>query len=207
MAGTETTDGASFWVDSTDTHKADAGYYERAASALRQLVVPRLTSNARLLDFGCGNGEYTRLLATHCREAIGIDVSAPLIDEARSSTPAGENVRWAVDERPPVGETFDVVACMGVLVCVLADTQFRQLLEHLAQCVAPGGTMVLRETLSWGEPQLVEHADYVSLYRTPLDYLQPLANAGIQLVHDEHLVTWSSDAERSNHLWLLERPA
>ena len=206
MAETETANGAAYWEASTDTHKADAPYYEMVTTALQELVVPALRSTHSLLDFGCGNGEYTRLLAQHCGSTLGIDVSAPLIEAARADSPADDAVRWRVGTTPPSDERFDVVTCMGVLVCVLADSDFHTMVQRIASCVRPGGLLVLRETLSWIDPQLVEHDDYVAHYRTPLDYLRPLANAGVQLVHDEHLVTWSEDEQRSNHLWLLQRP-
>ena len=207
MAGIEaTTEGASFWEDSRDTHKANDGYYLQVASALEALVVPSLVRTDRLLDFGCGNGEYTEQLAAHCGSAVGIDVSTPLIEAARARTRPDTIVRYEVGETPPTDEHFDVVSCMGVLVCLLSDTEFVACIEALARCVRPGGTLLLRETLSWGDAQLVEQDDYVAHYRTPLDYLRPLATEGIELVHDEHLVTWSVDEQRSNHLWLLQRP-
>jgi 2-polyprenyl-3-methyl-5-hydroxy-6-metoxy-1,4-benzoquinol methylase len=145
------------------------------------------------------------LLASNCAATLAVDVSESLIATARSEDPCSDST-YVVGTSPPTSDQFDLVSCMGVLVCVLEDTQFQELVHGLARCVAPGGTLLLRETLSWGAPQTVELAEYTARYRTPLDYLQPLAQDGIQLVHDEHLVTWSETDARSNHLWVLERP-
>jgi cyclopropane fatty-acyl-phospholipid synthase-like methyltransferase len=37
----------------------------------------------RLLDAGCGTGEHTLLAAAHGAEAVGVDISAPAIENAR----------------------------------------------------------------------------------------------------------------------------
>ena len=46
-----------------------------------ELGLPR--AYGRALDFGCGAGRLTRALAEHFDEAVGIDISARMIEEAR----------------------------------------------------------------------------------------------------------------------------
>jgi len=211
LLGNNRTSGSSYWQSATDSHKANESYYSLVESTLDRLVVPLLSSDDDLFDFGCGNGEYTRRLARHTRTAVGMDISAPLIAAAIDaaddpSAAVSDRVRFEVGTTPPSNTKFDVVVCMGVLVCLLRDTDFVALLSALGDGVGPGGTLVLRETFSLGDAQVIELSDYVAHYRTPLDYLRPLAEAGLVLEHDEHLVTWSDTDQRSNHLWILRRP-
>lgn len=204
-AKTKAPAGAQYWTASLDTHKADTSYYALVTESLHRTVLPLLSGNSRVLDFGCGNGEYTELLSAASGPTLGIDVSEPLIDEARRMR-SSPGTSFAVAHRPPAAQSFDLVSCMGVLVCVLDDTDFESILTELAHAVRPNGHLVLRETFAWNDAQIVENDDYVAHYRTPLQYLTLLADCGIELLTDEHLVTWSEHQARSNHLWLLTRP-
>ncbi len=44
-------------------------------------------SGQRGLDIGCGNGRHTTLLADRCEQAVGVDVSRSLLDEATEAHP------------------------------------------------------------------------------------------------------------------------
>jgi 2-polyprenyl-3-methyl-5-hydroxy-6-metoxy-1,4-benzoquinol methylase len=198
--------GIKHWLHATDTHKADPSYYQRVAEALHEQVIPRLGPTSSVLDFGCGDGEYSIQLGERCRSVHGVDVSAALIGKAqRSCTSAAGHVSFSVGDRPPHDQTYDMVVCMGVLVCVLEDSAFEDILVRLARSVAAGGFLVLRETLSWNEPMLADLGDYVAHYRMPIQYLAPLARHNIVLLEDTHLATWSESEARSNHLWVLAR--
>lgn len=205
MAETAASAGAQFWESSTDTHRADDDYYELVAETLETRILPLIEPQDRLLDFGCGNGEYTRLLGRRAGSVLGIDVSPALIERARAESADLPDIDFVVGTSPPEGESFDVVACMGVLVCVLETAAFRALLGQVADATKAGGVLLLRETLSWSGSQVIELDDYVAHYRTPLDYLEPLAEAGLELIEDIHLATWSERDQRSNHLWILKR--
>ena len=206
-ADTQHPNGLQYWQDATDTHKAEASYYQLVRESLDRHVVPLLSPASTMLDFGCGDGEYTERLAPHCRAVTGLDVSVPLISAATEQIPRrlAEKVTFAVGDRPPVGVTFDVVLCMGVLVCVLEGSLFASLLRDLAAAVRDGGYLILRESLAWNGAIIADLDDYVAHYRTPLDYLEVLAASGLELLHDEHLATWSEEEARSNHLWVLRR--
>jgi SAM-dependent methyltransferase len=41
-----------------------------------------------VLDIGCGNGRLTRLAARHAARALGVDLSAPMLERARASAAA-----------------------------------------------------------------------------------------------------------------------
>lgn len=74
-------DEGEFWAEEQERwdhlNSAFNGHmYDRAA----------ITAADRVLDIGCGNGETTRIAARHAPEgrAVGLDVSAPMLDIARS---------------------------------------------------------------------------------------------------------------------------
>ncbi|MEX2646278.1 MAG: class I SAM-dependent methyltransferase, partial [Gaiellaceae bacterium] len=60
------------------TGEADAERVLRVAGGLG-----RPARRGRVLDFGCGVGRVTRALAAHFEEAVGVDLSARMVEQAR----------------------------------------------------------------------------------------------------------------------------
>ncbi|WP_267243932.1 class I SAM-dependent methyltransferase [Streptomyces sp. PR69] len=52
------------------------------------LDAARLTRGDRVLDIGCGNGHLTRLAARRCAAALGVDLSGPMLEQARATAEA-----------------------------------------------------------------------------------------------------------------------
>jgi SAM-dependent methyltransferase len=79
-----------------------AADYDRFASLeparLRDWLLGQLPAqHARALDAGCGSGRHARVLAQHFDEAVGVDISGPLIDIARRQRPS-PNIRYVVTD-------------------------------------------------------------------------------------------------------------
>lgn len=95
--------------------KGTARYYARyrrpyPAQLFRDIISYfHLDGKGRLLDLGCGTGELTVPLAPHFEEAIGVDPSQDMLDEAkaRAKEKSVSNIRWiegkAEDIEPPLG--------------------------------------------------------------------------------------------------------
>jgi ubiquinone/menaquinone biosynthesis C-methylase UbiE len=78
---------------------------------IRQMA--RLEPRSRVLDAGCGPGLVSCALAPHCREAVGVDVTRAMLDEAeRKADEEGlANVRFvasAIEAMPFADGEFDV---------------------------------------------------------------------------------------------------
>jgi SAM-dependent methyltransferase len=97
---------------------------------------------ARALDLGCGTGSLTRLLATRCGDALGVDLSPVMLDAARSVTPPDCPARYVLGDfrdTPPRGETFDVVTAVAALHHLPLDES----LALAASRVRPGGMLLV----------------------------------------------------------------
>ena len=192
-----------YWRSATDTFVADTSYYGSVAAALERMVLPQLPADATVLDIGCGDGTFTALLAHDARHVDAFDLSPDLIDAARAR--GLTNVQFEVGDAAdvPTG-SYDLVSCMGVLVCLVDDREFERVLTGAAACVAPGGLLLLRETIA-RRRTVHEDGDYVACYRTRRAYTEPLAARGLTLELDHRLATWSRLRSRTNHLWVFRR--
>ncbi|TLS42723.1 class I SAM-dependent methyltransferase [Streptomyces montanus] len=72
-----------YWADHQDRYD---GINDGANTPL--LDAAALAPSARVLDIGCGNGRVTRLAAGRAAYALGIDLSAPVLERARASAAA-----------------------------------------------------------------------------------------------------------------------
>jgi SAM-dependent methyltransferase len=99
----------------------------------------------RALDIGCGFGDTTQQLAAIVGangEALGVDVSEPFIDAARSEAEeaGAANVRFEVGDVQVMEfeETFDYAfSRMGIMFCANPV----QLLRNVRESLSPGGRL------------------------------------------------------------------
>ena len=119
----------------------------RLATDAAILDALRALRPARVLDVGCGEGWLCRALAAHDVEAVGIDVSAPLVDAAR----AAGGGRFAV---LPYAELAGAAAHLGrfdALACnfALLEEDIVPMLRDLRPLLAPGGRLVIQTVHPW----------------------------------------------------------
>lgn len=138
----------------------------------------------RVLDAGCGGGRNTIAMAClGVKEAIGIDIGAAGIEDARKRAHSLDTVEFQVAsilDIPFENDSFDFVWCAGVLM-ITADEN--QALNELTRVLRPGGQL------------------YVLVYadegmRWPLiKTLRPLAAA---IGHDRMLATMEAAGTSAN---------
>jgi len=96
----------------------------------------------RVLDAGCGTGEHALLAGRFGAEAVGIDVSARAIEQARAKAAArGIQVRFEVADALSLTDlslTFDTVIDSG-LFHVFDDVSRVRYVTSLASVLRPGG--------------------------------------------------------------------
>jgi len=113
-------------------------------SLLRRCNVPKA---ATVLDAGCGVGDHTFRLATHGFQCTGVDVSEPMLEQARrtaerdfGSTPI-EFIGGSLEDME-LHRTFDLIHCRGVLMHI---PNWRSALASLCRHLAPNGTIMIWE--------------------------------------------------------------
>jgi SAM-dependent methyltransferase len=105
---------------------------------------------ARVLDYGCGDGHFSRILAGRGARVLGIDISPRLIEQARASamnsgcngnTP--EFVAGDAHHTPFPDAMFDYVVGNGAL----HHLELEKALTEIARVLKPGGKAVFLEPM------------------------------------------------------------
>ncbi len=99
-----------------------------------------------LLDVCCGTGAATQRLRSLCRHAVGIDLSAGMLEVARSNARSSQADAQTAFLRGnalalPFQESFDLAVCFGAFGHILPQDE-PQLIRQIAAVLKPGGRFV-----------------------------------------------------------------
>jgi SAM-dependent methyltransferase len=117
-----------------------------------QLLDPMMLNRAgtitgqRVLDVGCGEGRFSRLLAARGAHVTGLDPTLDLVDRARTLDPTGEYVQGVAEDLPFQENAFDLVCCYVVLIDV---PDYRKAIAEMARVTRPGGRILVANINSY----------------------------------------------------------
>jgi SAM-dependent methyltransferase len=116
------------------------------ADALRELITTRLHGmhNPRMLDVGCGVGEFHPFVRGISGRLCGTDVSAASVAQARIRNPEVQYEAYVGDTLPYDSATFDLSMAICVLHHVLPP-RWVGLLREMRRVVRPDGLVCLIE--------------------------------------------------------------
>jgi len=109
-----------------------------------------------VLDVGCGTGHHLELLAEHFEQLAGVDLSASMLDVARTRVP-GVQLQLGDMREFSLGRRFDVVVSLFSAVGYMADAHELTLaVGAMAEHLAPGGVLVVD---GWVRPEMWRAGD------------------------------------------------
>jgi SAM-dependent methyltransferase len=174
-----------------------------------------------VLDVGCGEGRFCRMLAARGRQTIGIDPTEAMIHEARRQHPEGDYRVAAAEALPLADGSVDLVVSYLSLIDI-ADVQ--QAIAEMARVLRPGGHLLIANLTSFysasnpdgwtneadGSRRFIidgymdERADWVAWaglriqnWHRPLStYMALLLGAGLELRHFDEPMPHDGDAAR-----------
>ncbi len=159
--------------------------------------------NQRVLDVGCGTGQWL-LAAQACgARPAGVDLSDTAIEVCRAVMPNGEFYACPAEALPFPDKQFDAVSCLGSLEHFLDPQSALNEMVRVAQddavfllLVPNAGFLTRRLGLYRGTTQTVAHEDV----RTLQEWQQLFELSGLQVVQrwkDLHVLSWK---------WITARP-
>ncbi|NOT39826.1 MAG: class I SAM-dependent methyltransferase [Alphaproteobacteria bacterium] len=132
------------WDDSAAAWIADMG--ELGDFGRRYVLDPVMVPLAlagrpkAMLDVGCGEGRFCRMLASQGVAVTGIDPTRALIDEAQARHPGGTYIEADAVKLPFDGGAFDlVVSCLSLVD--IADAAAA--IAEMARVLEPGGRLLI----------------------------------------------------------------
>lgn len=131
---------AGDYVAVTETWGSPASPEQVAMAYFRYRLVGDLAAGRRVLEVGCGAGMGLDYLSKRASEAVGCDVSASLVSQAKEHLPGVTIVEAAAPGLPFEDATFDVVAMLEMLYYVPDQAKA---IADAARVLRPGGTLVV----------------------------------------------------------------
>jgi ubiquinone/menaquinone biosynthesis C-methylase UbiE len=115
----------------------------------------------RVLEIGCGTGEFTRLLAQRARSVVAVDLSPQMLRLAREQSTEHSNIEYMAGDVMQLelpSESFDCV----VSIATLHHLPLKQALMKMKDALKPGGLLVVHD--------LVRDEGVLDLVRSALAY-------------------------------------
>jgi SAM-dependent methyltransferase len=204
-------------VEKTHDYEQHAGEYAELELEGTQYLafrdVPALIkeyagSVTSVLDYGCGAGRSTRFLKRHGFDAVGVDVSEEMLDQARSKDGSGEYHHIPSGHLPFQDSAFDLVFSSFVFLEVSSIEEIERILGEMKRVLRKDGVIIFVTasmeashgdwvSLSYAFPEnerplrsgdtvklLIEGIDVVlhDYYWTDDDYTRAAERAGLSLV-------------------------
>jgi SAM-dependent methyltransferase len=165
--------------------------YDRWLRYLESLLKLTNTRTRRVLDLACGSGTLSRNLAKRGYEVIGLDLSEPMLDEARAKQDGLCDLSFVRGDMRDfhLEEPVDAVFCIfDSLNYLLKESELRSAFRCVQGALRPGGAFLFDLNTThclksyWGTKTQIKRSEgMTSTWRTRFDAKANLSTLTITL--------------------------
>lgn len=157
-------------------------------------IVPALFPDGvpRYLDFACGTARITATVGPYAKEAIGVDISPSMLEEARKKCPEVRFIQADLTQGTPDIGQFDLVTSFRFFGNAQPSLR-RDVLQVLARLVKPGGYLIVNNHRNPHSLAAVFHratGGRMQMDLTHSRYRSILAQSGFRLVDSRPIGVW-----------------
>ena len=146
--------------------------------AVARMLEPLPLRDARALDVGCGSGRWTRWLAEHGADPVGIDPTTAMLETARRLSPGLTFQRMSATTIDFADAAFDLVMAVTVIQHLRPIEQERAA-AAMCRVLRPGGHLFVFDLIDQRDPGRVVFP------RTPQAWVDLYRREGMALVQWE----------------------
>jgi SAM-dependent methyltransferase len=135
----------SFYSNFAEHYETIFPFREEVHAFLRQSL-PQ--AGRRILDAGCGTGDYCGRFAAEGFEAVGVDLDPAMVEAARRRYPAARFHCLDMLEIAALGPAFDLIFCIGNTAAHLPQAAFASFIQAVKGILRPGGRWIF-QVVNW----------------------------------------------------------
>ncbi len=124
------------WIQGTDNFASLSGYFHKNRGILTKKMIDKFGQGQKYLDAGCGTGFLLRHLP---KGAIGLDINAQNIAQAKKNVPDAALIVADITNIPYPSNMFDTIVCSEVLDR-LPDS--KRAIKEILRVLKPGGVLI-----------------------------------------------------------------
>lgn len=180
------------YLDHSDSPQTDVKT-EHFHRLIERLDTPK-SDEIRILDIGGSSTGHSLELArkfapARCNITLQ-DISQPSLDAAKPLYLGQSNVS-ATFECGDIAtfegkEKYDVVLCLGLLLCISSDAEFEQVVANISELTAVDGVAITRDCLTDVETKI--YMAFGGVIRNERDYISRFQRVGFELVDESSFV-------------------
>jgi len=186
----------TYWVDrvkrlgerSVRDIDSKKGAYDTALRKYVFLKTIKLRSGMKILDAGCGTGDWCIDYAKAGCGVTGIDFMDDLIQLARvNAQKASLNIQFInqnLESYTSNHEYFDLVTSVTVLQHITDDERFKKSISNIFKLLKPGGMAAITEYMPYRVTSSARDVDYMRC-RPKSEWVQCFEEAGFKLTEEK----------------------
>lgn len=125
-------------------------FRDSTVAVLEQLTEPNHPLR-RIVDLGCGVGDWTRRYLSFADQVVGVDINASFIRKAQSDAQrdgVADRTRFVATNVVEWDDFADAeLVCLGAVMTCLDEAENRTLLRRIAAAQSPGNHLYVRATV------------------------------------------------------------